>query len=99
MHNRTHSRVSLETLASRLAEAHFQFERQADLLVVRDSRGGRVEFLSGEDENDFRADVYDARRVLLVNLITALQVYGLTAHFHFIRKGAPLFTERLIYGT
>ena len=88
-------RSSLDELAKRLTEAHFEFQRTGGVLTVRDSKGGRVEFQAGEDENDYRADVYDASRILVVNLVTVLQVYGLTAHFHW--RGPPRFTHRLIY--
>jgi hypothetical protein len=73
--------ASLETLAQRLEEAAFTFSMSGGLLTVRDSDGGRVEFSRSTDgHNDFEAVVYGARRTLLVNLITALQVYGLTAN-------------------
>jgi hypothetical protein len=92
------SRPSLDALAERLTEAHFEFKRGGGVLTVRDSKGGRVEFQKGEDENDYRADVYDAARVLLINLVTVLQVYGLTAHFHFNRGNDVPQKHRLVYG-
>lgn len=93
-------RACLDDLANRLSEANFVFERQGGVLIVRAGTRGRVEFQKNDTgtPDDFRADVYGQPRVLIVNLVTALQVYQMTAHFHWMDNIKKLQVEKFKYG-